>query len=47
MSVAIEQGKKFENKGDPIGEKLVKRTEFMKLRGDLAHIAIIGDLMNS
>lgn len=44
---AIEAGKKYDPKIDEVGTKLVKRTEFSKLKGDLAHIGIISDLMNS
>lgn len=32
---------------DDVGLKLVKRTEFTKLKGDLTHIGMISDLMNS
>lgn len=40
--------KSFEIKQeDKVGAKLIKRTEYTKLKGDLTHIAIILDLMNS
>ena len=48
LKTTISTTKSFELKDeDKVGAKLIKRTEYTKLKGDLTHIAIILDLMNS
>lgn len=48
LKTTISTTKSFELKDeDRVGAKLIKWTEYTKLKGDLTHIAIILDLMNS